>query len=57
MKWISNNDPPLYVWFGDVWYNQKDRIQYNADIHNRLWWMLSDRFHEIPFLKKTRIMN
>lgn len=54
MMWISNNDPPLYVWDGDTWYNQKDRITYKCDIHNRTWFVSQN---SIPFPKKTHIMT
>ena len=58
MKWISNNDPPLYVWPGDWWYNQKDKITYNANIISKSWIFENgvDLIY-INFTKKTRIMK
>jgi hypothetical protein len=32
MIWISNNDPPIYIWKGDKWYNQKNRRIYRVNI-------------------------
>ena len=54
MRWISNGDPPLYVWPGDTWYNQKDKMIYKANINERSW--ISTVGH-IDFPKKTRIME
>lgn len=56
MRWISNNDPPLYIWEGDLWYNQKDKITYFADIHMKRW-IIGLSLKSIDFPKKTRIMN
>ncbi len=56
MLWVSNSDPPLYVWEDDEWYNQKDKITYKAYPEERNWgnaFLLV--FIEFP--KKTRIMN
>jgi hypothetical protein len=56
--WISNGDPPLYVWVGDTWYNQKDKITYSANILHRFWWQGNfSEFHKIKFPKKTKVMN
>jgi hypothetical protein len=59
MRWISNGDPPLYVWEGDEWYNQKDKITYQERIDWKCW-----SYHEgnycisnIDFPKKTRVMT
>lgn len=61
MKWISNGDPPIYVWLGDCWFNQKDKLIYFADTQRRFWYCFK---HEvtldpevIPFPKKARIMK
>ena len=54
MKWISNNDPPKYVWPGDLWYNQKDKMLYEANIERRQW---EGGRKTIHFPKKTIIMS
>lgn len=59
MIWISNNDPPLYVWLGDMWYNQKDRCIYHADMLNKRWLFITiepPEYLEVAFPKKTRVM-
>lgn len=55
MLWISNNDPPLYVWKGDLWYNQKDKITYYADVIERVW--IFEDLTKIDFPKRTKIMK
>jgi len=57
MRWISNNDPPIYVWGGDVWYNQKDKITYIADLYGRQWLPHLFASEGILFPKKARIMR
>ena len=53
MIWISNGDPPIYVWPGDEWYNQKDKCIYTANINKQGW----DGPTFVPFTKKTRILK
>jgi hypothetical protein len=63
MKWISNGDPPLYVWEGDIWYNQKDKLEYLSISLKRKWichdikqgWQT--KIPDIEFPKKTRVMK
>jgi hypothetical protein len=56
MKWISNNDPPLYVRKGDLWYNQKDKCTYNINVEGLFWWSNEEGAkHMIAFPKKTKI--
>ena len=52
-------EPPLYVWEGDIWYNEKDRKMYKANTKKMLWELAeySIDSEKIPFPKKTRIMN
>lgn len=58
MKWISNGDPPLYVWEGDRWYNQKDKMTYSACVESRIWANFLDVYApRIPFPKKTKVMK
>mgnify|MGYP001262304282 CR=1 FL=1 len=52
MKWISK-DPPIYVWKDDLWYNEKDKLVYSANITKQAW--IADT--AIPFPKKTRVMT
>jgi hypothetical protein len=54
MQWISRNDPPLYVWNGDTWYNQGDKKTYQANIPLRYWY---DGIDVINFPKKTKVMS
>jgi hypothetical protein len=51
MKWIDKN-PPLYVWPGDEWYNERDKMIYTCDIEKREWVNADKR---IDFLKKTKV--
>lgn len=57
MRWVSNGDPPIYVWPGDEWYNQKDKTNYYAIPSLLKWQTFSGDLKEIPFPKKTRIMT
>ncbi len=58
MKWISNDDPPLYVWEGDTWYNEKDKKEYNCVIRDRLWmYEYIGEISSIAFPRKTKIMT
>lgn len=54
MKWISRNDPPIYIWKRDLWYNQKDKLTYHCDLEKKEWH--NDKY-SFPFTKKTRIMS
>ncbi len=62
MKWISNNDPPLYVWYDDLWYDQKTKILYKADLELLEWTPTDDKIPRhlkelmIKFPKKTKIL-
>jgi hypothetical protein len=51
MKWISK-DPPLYVWEGDIWYNERNKKCYDVNIKENAWVNLDEK---IPFPKKTKI--
>jgi hypothetical protein len=53
MKWYDKN-PPLYVWDGDEWYNERDELTYQADIRWRLW-QCEDKI--INFPPKTKVMT
>lgn len=55
MKWISNNDPPLYLRPLDTWYNQKDKKTYDANIHDRFW-IAQGSLEIIYFPKKTKVL-
>lgn len=58
MRWISNGDPPIYVWLGDSWYNQKDKMIYQVDTTRGFWYyFVGEECKVIPFTKKTRIMK
>lgn len=58
MRWVSNGDPPLYVWRLDIWYDQKTKRTYQANPDERKWWSLSQTgFTYIDFPKKSRVMN
>lgn len=54
-RWFSNNDPPIYIWKDDEWYNQKDKTIYIVDLKNQRW--ISDCGSQFPFTKKTRLMD
>ena len=54
MNWISNGDPPIYVWNKDTWYNQKDKLTYFIDNLNK-GWRCEDKFY--AFTKKTKFMK
>lgn len=56
MRWISNGDPPLYVWEDDQWYDQKTKTTYLAVLESRRW-MNAFYFSVIDFPKKTRVMS
>lgn len=66
MEWLSNNDPPLYVWADDYWYNQKTKLLYKANVTYRVWlcenldiikeiFLYSETIIEFP--KKTKVMS
>jgi len=54
MRWVSNGDAPIYVWSGDVWYNQKDKMTYAVDTI-RGGWVSNELI--VYFTKKTRMMG
>jgi len=56
MTWISNGDPPLYVWPGDDWYNQDDKKLYHAYTLDRAWYCPINET-TIPFPKKTKVLQ
>lgn len=53
--WISNGDPPIYVWHGDSWFNQRDRTLYIADTAKGHWQPKEGA--PIAFKKKTRVIS
>ena len=55
MKWISNGDPPLYVWEGDCWYDQKGMRLMFADLINDNWTSIWPESITISFPKKTKV--
>lgn len=58
MRWISK-EPPIYVWDGDIWHSEKEKLDYEADLNRQVWHHtdvdLSIRV--VPFPKKTKVMN
>lgn len=58
MQWISK-EPPLYVWGGDTWFNEKDRRVYTADLTRQIWHHFDEdgSCQVIPFTKKTKVMG
>lgn len=57
MEWISK-DQPIYVWEGDTWYNERDKLTYFPDLINQCWSVglkINEPIHY--FTKKTRIMK
>jgi hypothetical protein len=54
MRWISK-EPPIYVWQGDTWFNERDGKEYYADISTRVWRQEEQTFVFIDFPKKTQI--
>lgn len=54
MKWISNNDPPIYVWTCDEWYNQKNQKTYSPYLIEKCWKCEEEKVY---FTKKTKVMN
>jgi hypothetical protein len=58
MHWISR-DPPIYVWAGDTWFNEKDRCIYTADLTRQIWIREDEEVdcQVIPFTKKTKVMG
>jgi hypothetical protein len=57
MIWVSNGDPPIYVWPGDGWYNQKDKTRYYAIPSLLRWETFAGELKVIYFPKKARIMT
>ena len=59
--WKSRK-PPIYVWKGDIWYNEENGNTYEADI-DKLMWIKKVVEHEytstmavdIPFPVKTQV--
>lgn len=54
MTWIAK-DPPIYVWPGDKWYNERNGKTYSVDCERFVW--LCDEEIPIVFPKKARIMR
>lgn len=52
-RWISK-DPPIYIWWGDVWFNERDKREY-MPCKERQAWVCGDDV--MPFTKKTKIMG
>jgi hypothetical protein len=52
-RWVSK-DPPIYVWYNDIWFNERDGREYVACI-DRQAWVCGDTI--IPFTKKARFMD
>ena len=53
MQWISR-EPPIYVWEGDTWRNEKEDKIYVANLDTRSWISGIDT---IEFPKKTVLMD
>lgn len=53
MKWIGKS-PPLYVREGDEWWDEINKICYECDIKNRIWWQTGRP--TIPFPPKTKVI-
>lgn len=57
MLWISK-EPPIYVWRGDTWFNEKDKRVYTADLTKQVWYCDIDGICQVfPFTKKTKVMS
>lgn len=60
MQWVSK-EPPIYVWLGDTWYNEKENLVYVSDLGRGFWHHFENAEDHnpkiIPFTKKTRIMG
>jgi hypothetical protein len=58
MRWISK-EPPIYVWAGDIWYNERDKLEYKADLGRQIWHHFDDDLSVlvVPFPKKTKVMG
>ena len=54
MRWISNGDAPIYIWEGDTWYNQRDKLTYYVNLIRQCW---SSGDSCIYFTKKTKVMK
>ena len=46
--------PPLYVWAGDIWHNERDHTEFKADIAKREW-VLGDL--KVAFPPKTKVIT
>lgn len=54
MQWIAKeNNPPIYIWPDDTWYNETDKTVYVHVFSHRHW----NGKKLIPFPKKARIMQ
>lgn len=58
MRWVSK-EPPIYVWGGDFWYNEKEKLDYTADLGRQFWHheCQDGSFKVVPFPKKTKVMG
>jgi hypothetical protein len=52
MIWVSK-EPPVKVCEGDLWYNEKDKLLYTADVEKSLWHE-KEFDKKIPFTKKNK---
>jgi hypothetical protein len=51
---IFSRRPPLYVWPNLIWYNEREKKEYVADIES-LQWVSGDK--TIAFPSKTEILK
>jgi hypothetical protein len=57
MKWIaSEKNPPIYVWWGDEWYNETDKRVYYAN-KSKMAWVSSIDEKMFHFTKKTKLLS
>lgn len=53
MNWIAKY-PPLYLWEGDTWYNEKTGTVFEPDFSARMW---NCGDESIPFHKNTKVIK
>lgn len=56
MIWFSK-EPPIYIFDGDYWQNEKTKEMYYMDIRRMCFVPLLRYMDKIPFTKKTRILK
>jgi hypothetical protein len=55
MRWIDKQ-PPIYVHHEDTWYNESNKLTYQADIFALSWYCIDKEWEQpIPFPQKTKI--